>query len=198
MKALIYDIEILKAIPDKKGGRLEGIEYCEGWSDHQAMGFSVVGVYDVVCDRYRVFLKDNLSDFAELLRERDTYVSFNGIGFDNKVLAHHMSPALLPEEKCYDILRELWVGDGLAPEFKYPTHAGYGLGDTCYANFGLSKSGDGASAPIDWQEGRYGTVIDYCLNDIKLTKRCFDRIRQGGGLRSPKDSSRFIEMRKPA
>ncbi len=197
MKAVIYDIEIVKGIPDKKNRAQEGIDYCKGWDDHAGMGISVVGAYDLVTDRYRVFLKDNLDDFALLLRDRDTYVSFNGIGFDNKVLAHHMSPALLPEEKCYDILRELWVGDGLAPEFKYPTHIGYSLGDVGYVNFGLSKNGDGALAPIDWQEGRYGTVIDYCLNDIKLTKRCFERIRQGGGLRSPKDPSRFIEMRKP-
>lgn len=197
MKALIYDIEIIKAIPDKKKPRLDGIAYASGWEDHANMGVSCIGVYDYVTDRYRVFLEDNLSDFADLLRERDTYVSFNGIGFDNKVLAHHMAASLLPPEKCYDILREMWIADGLAPEFNYPSHIGYSLDSTCYVNFGLSKSGDGGLAPIDWQNKEYGKVIDYCLNDIKLTKRCFDRAYHGGGLRSPKDGGRFLEMRRP-
>lgn len=197
MNAIIYDIEIVKAIPDRKKPNIEGIEYCEGWNDHASMGISVIGCYHVLTDRYRVFCQDNFEDFAELVRTRDVLVSFNGIGFDNKVLAHHMSASLFPEAKCYDILRELWVADGLAPEFAYPSHIGYGLDDVAYANFGLQKTGNGAMAPVDWQQGKIGQVIDYCLNDIKLTKRCLDRVRQGGGLRSPKDASRFLEMRRP-
>lgn len=40
MNALIYDIEIVKGIPDKKKTMLEGIEYCAGWEDHANMGIS--------------------------------------------------------------------------------------------------------------------------------------------------------------
>ena len=43
MRALIYDIEIIKAIPSKNGERITGIEYCEGWKDHANMGISVIG-----------------------------------------------------------------------------------------------------------------------------------------------------------
>src|SRR4030095_9778185 len=198
MNALVYDLEIIKAVPDRNGQRIEGIEYCEGWSDHKNMGISVIGCYDYATERYRTFLKDNFEEFVELARCRPLMVSFNGIGFDNKVIdACGLAAAVTRHaEGYYDILRELWIADGLGPEFTYPTHIGYGLNEVATSNFGAKKTGHGATAPIQWQRGEYGKVIDYCLEDVRLTKRCFDRIRHGGGLRSPKDPARFLEMRK--
>lgn len=195
--ALIYDIEIRKAVPDRRNPNQEGVEYCAGWEDHKNMGVSVVGVYDYNTDRYRVFMEDNIHELAELVRDRSTLVSFNGVGFDNKVLEHHMNPMLLELSKCYDILREMWVAAGLAPEFDYRTHGGYRLDDTAYVNLGISKSGDGGNAPVLWQQKEIGTLVDYCLEDVRITKRLFDRVKGIGGLRSPKDPSRFLEMRKP-
>jgi hypothetical protein len=90
------------------------------------------------------------------------------------------------------------VADGLKPEFAFPSHIGYSLGAVAFANMGIHKSGEGANAPIEWQRGNVGAVIDYCLNDVKITKRLFDRVRQIGGLRSPKAPTRFLDMRKPA
>jgi RNase_H superfamily len=199
MNAIVYDLEIVKAVPDKNGQRLEGVEYCEGWHDHKNMGISVIGCYDYAADRYRTFLKDNFDEFVALARSRDLMVSFNGIGFDNKVLdACGLASAVTRHaEQYYDILRELWIADGLGPEFSYPTHIGYGLNEVATSNFNVKKTGHGAAAPVQWQRGEYGKVIDYCLEDVRLTKRCFDRIRHGGGLRSPKDASRFLEIRKP-
>jgi hypothetical protein len=195
-KALIYDIEIIKAVPVKNEPIIEGIDYCAGWHDHANMGISVIGCYDYATDRYRVFCNDNFKEFASLLYERAPVVSFNGVGFDNKVLA---ARGLISKtiETNYDILRELWIADGIGPEFSYPTHTGYGLEATCTVNFSLKKSGDGGLAPVNWQRGNIGSVIDYCLDDVRLTKRLFERIKNTGGLRSPKDSSRFLEMRKP-
>lgn len=56
---LVYDIEIIKAIPQKDSPKKQGIEYCKGWHDHQNMGISVIGAYSFEDDRYRVFTKDN-------------------------------------------------------------------------------------------------------------------------------------------
>ena len=61
---LVYDIEIVNAIPDREGIKKEGVEYCEGWGDHAGMGISVIGAYDALEDRYRVFCEDNGNDFA--------------------------------------------------------------------------------------------------------------------------------------
>lgn len=46
MSVIVYDIEIIKAIPGRNGEREEGIEYAEGFHDHANLGVSVIGAYD--------------------------------------------------------------------------------------------------------------------------------------------------------
>ncbi|WP_175992395.1 ribonuclease H-like domain-containing protein [Burkholderia vietnamiensis] len=178
--SLIYDLEIAKAILGRGEDRVDGIQYCDGWHDHAGMGISVIGAYDYAESRYRVFCADNIVEFLELCDARAPLVSFNGIGFDDKVInayaktAIHGSVAMPREPFRYDLLAEIWRAAGLDPTFGGNSHTGYGLDATCEVNFGIRKSGNGAHAPIAWQQGRVGEVIDYCLNDIRLTKRLFD------------------------
>lgn len=205
MRVLIYDIEIVKAIPPKHSAeRLDDIAYCAGWHDHANMGVACVCAYDYLEDRYRVFMADNLGEFYALAHARDVLVGFNSIAFDNSVLAHALpadlradlwepslrSPADVKaylDGKAYDLLVALWEAAGLGPQYRHPTHAGFGLDAVCAANFGTRKSGHGAQAPIDHQRGRHGAVIDYCLNDVRLTKQVFDAVRRQGYLRDPRD-----------
>lgn len=191
---IIYDAEIEKAIESKSHRRQEGIEYCEGWKDFEGMGLTVVCAYDYVTDRYRVFMEDNLHDFAELIGAADLLVGFNSIPFDNQLL--RAQGLFVDDGRCYDLLREIWIGAGLAPEFEYPSHIGYGLDDVCKANFGVSKTGHGALAPVDWQRGRYGSVTDYCLADVALTKKLLDKVIRSGWLISPK-TGESIKIRRP-
>jgi len=198
---LIYDIEIVKAIPPKnpQGPYDEGIQYCAGWQDHANMGVSVIGAYDYVENRSRVFCADNIGEFAMLCKERTPLVGFNSIAFDNAVLCKtypQFDYAWHEDERCYDLLREIWVAAGLGPTFKYPSHVGYGLDAVCERNFGTRKSGDGALAPVLWQRGDVGTVIDYCLNDVWLTKQILDKVLADGTLVSPKDGS-LLTLRRP-
>lgn len=86
-KIVVFDIEIRQAIPDRREPPMEGVKYCGGWSDHAGMGISVICAYDYSSDRYRTFLKDNFGLFEDLLHESDIVVSFNGLAFDNRVLA---------------------------------------------------------------------------------------------------------------
>lgn len=181
---LIYDIEIIKAIPSKNEPRIEGIAYCEGWHDHVNMGISVIGCYDYVEDRYRVFCKDNFDDFQLLVNESETIVGFNSLAFDNKVCA--ANGINVPASKSLDLLVEIWKAAGLSETFQYPTHLGYGLDAVCEANFDRKKTGHGALAPVQWQNGEIGSVIDYCLNDVALTKEIVDEIARSGKLLCPK------------
>lgn len=198
MNAIIYDLEIVKAIPYKKEPVIEGIQYCGGWSDHANMGISVLGVYDYVEDRVRVFCQDNFAAFIALAAQRDLLVGFNNIPFDNEVITHcidgEFREAAFP--KSYDLLREIWAAAGLGPDFRFGTHTGYSLDAVCARNFGVGKSGTGAKAPIDWQQGRIGSVIDYCLDDIRLTKALFDRVVAGEPIISPKTGD-GLQLRKP-
>lgn len=200
---LIYDLEIYSAIPNPKEEPLSDIVYCKGWHDHAGMGITVIGAYDYETDRYHVFCKDNFSGFLDLLATHPCVVGFNNIGFDNKVILAQVEGSVRENlgkylnVASYDILVEIWRSLGLDPfKFWYGTHGGYGLDAMCEANFGTKKTGNGALAPVDWQRGNIGTVIDYCLNDVKLTKQLLDTILRVGILKSPKGG--FLEnIRKP-
>ncbi len=182
--ALIYDCEIRHAIPDKDKPRLPGIIYCNGWGDYAGMGVSVIGAYDYAEQRYRIFLKDSFAKFAELCANRKLLISYNGIPFDNKLLAGN-GITKIDEVKCYDLLKESWPS-------KYKSST---LSAMCQTNFGISKSGSGAHAPILWQQGKYGEVIDYCLNDIYLIKRLFDAILEGP-IKCPR-TGEFLTLTRP-
>lgn len=194
MRALIYDLEIVKAIPDKKKPPLPGIEYCEGWNDHAGMGISVLCAYDSVEKRMRVFCEDNRDEFVELANERWPLVSFNGLSFDNRVIQAAWDFTIV-SASCYDLLAEVWRASGLAPEFRFPTHMGYGLGACCEANGIQRKTGHGALAPIDWQRGKIGKVIDYCVNDVLMTWQLWQKAMQGP-IVSPKNGAK-IQLRHP-
>lgn len=195
---VIYDCEIIKAIPPFKQGeeRLPDIEYCEGWHDFANMGISVIGMYDYADDRYHVFCKDNFREFFNRVQDAAVVVDFNGFKFDKPLLEANIGE--IEFNHHYDILREIWKALGNNPdEFNAGTHSGYGLDMCCAANFGSRKSGHGALAPIDWQRGNIGSVIDYCLNDVRLTKNLLDLIISRGHIINPKDTDRVIRMADP-
>jgi len=195
-KITVFDIEIIKAIPDRNQENDPTIKYCGGWQDHAGMGISVIGAYSYADDRYRVFLKDNFGLFEDLLHESDIVVSFNGLAFDNRVLeACGINP---PDATTYDLLVETWAAAGLAPKFNYKTHGGFGLDAVCSANFDLNKTGHGALAPVQWQQGKYGHVIDYCLEDVRLTKKLFD-LATAGPIKNPKSAigGSYLMLRDP-
>jgi hypothetical protein len=85
---IVYDVEIKKAIPDRKLPNIHGIEYCAGWDDHAGMGVAVVCTYDTLKQRYGVYCDDNRQDFQEMVELQDgqLFVSYNGLSFDNRVL----------------------------------------------------------------------------------------------------------------
>lgn len=202
---IIYDIEIKKAIRSKNEDLREGIEYCDGWHDHEKMGISCICAYDYRQDRFRVFCDDNIAEFVALACDTDLLVGFNNIGFDNKVIranglfdvTSNVEGKIDFDAKSYDILREIWAGAGLGPNFRYPSHAGYGLDNVVRCNFpDAAKTGHGAVAPVDYQRGNWGNLIDYCLADIWLTKKLLDLIMDKGEILNPVGEG-VLKIRKP-
>ncbi len=206
MDALVYDIEIVKAIPDRHNPPIAGIEYCRDWTDVASMGIACICAYDYVEERYRVFGEGNWQDFLLLTQKRAPLVGFNNINFDNQVLAATLTDRLknevsglfepfVPEQLCYDLLREIWLANGLGPVFVPATHGGYGLDAVASANGLGRKTGNGALAPVWWQQGQYGRVIDYCLQDINLTRKLFD-LAVENKVKDPK-TGRILNLRAP-
>lgn len=192
---IVFDAEIIKAIPNPSEPRIPGIEYAKGWRDFENLGISVLVAYDLLLSTYSVFLEDNLQEFEAIAQGR-VLCGFNIKNFDNELLkANGISATLF--DGCYDMLEEIWKAVGLGLEYKKETHAGYSLDAIIKANFpGLEKTGYGALAPIWWQQRMYGKVINYCMNDVVLEQTLLQEIVNKGRLKDPK-TGKYIEIEKP-
>lgn len=173
MNRLIYDCEIIKAIPTKDS-RIEGIEYCKGWTDYEGMGISVIG-WKVNNQAARVSFSGwqflEFLDFFCALSENPKIVGFNSKNFDDKLLAANDLEGI---ETHYDILEEVRIAAGFGPGFRsVPKGYSYKLDAIAQAN-GMAKTGHGALAPVLWQQGKQQEVIDYCKNDVDITSAILD------------------------
>lgn len=202
-KILIYDCEIIKAIRDPKKVDLAHIEYCNGWDDYENMGISVIGVnfIDIELDNITSHSNTSLSvldlySFQDGLDIIDVLVGFNNQSFDDKLLK--ANGFIIPDTVVnYDLLAEIWEGVGLGREFVYPTHAGFSLDAICKANGLGEKSGEGANAAVLWQKGKHQEVIDYCENDIKLTRKLFELIQEKGEIKDPREDNFYFKKHNP-
>ena len=55
----------------------------------------------------------------------------------------------------------------------------------------MKKTGYGGNAPVLWQQGKIGQVIDYCLNDVYLTTLLYFKIMSQGYIINPKTNRKL-------
>lgn len=179
---ILYDVEIVRAIPTNGVPREEGVAYCHNWQDYSNMGISVIVAYDSAMREYHVFLHDNLNEFQTLVAGK-MIVGFNSVSFDDRVCAAHG----LVVKTNYDVLRSIYSAKGLDPFPQYYSEAyrGYSLDAVSMATFGVGKSEQGALVPMLWQKGEWGRVINYCLRDVRLLVALMSRICAGDGIIDP-------------
>ena len=185
---IVYDCEIKRGVETENNPRLDGFEYAAGWDDFSCMGISVLCAYDGTERRYRVFCEDNLEDFVVMACNRRGVIGFNNHRFDDKLLAAH---GIDVGHYSRDIAASIWSAAGV-PDGEHPK--GLGLDAICKANYLGGKSSAAADAPQDWQRGRIGRVIDYCLNDVRMTVRLLRLIEDTGGIIDPRDQTRRIRV----
>lgn len=160
---VVYDLEIKKPINECKGG----------WKGYDEMGISVGACFDYRSARYRIFMDDNIVQLVKRLNEPNTLVvAFNHVGFDNCLLRGCGLP-LNPDEalRNYDMLHVSRRGAGLDPNARV---GGFKLDDHLSALKLPGKIGDGAEAPVKWQQKLMGEVVDYCLNDVFSERALFE------------------------
>ena len=163
----IIDVEIKKGILGKGETPMPGIQYCGGWRDFPNMGCSVVCVFDLSTRLTRVFLEEDFEELRQFVSSGPTG-GFNTRGFDLPLLAHH---GIRVDESQHFL-------DPSA--FNWRTHGGWSLDNIMQSTFGLAKSGHGAMAPVWWQQGKVGKVIDYCCRDVWLEGKLIEHLLAGG------------------
>ncbi len=130
-----------------------------GWHKADRMGVSCVVVYDSKSDQYIEYLQEDVPRLERDLLRYDLIIGFNIVKFDYKVLGglsdfnFHGLPTLDLLVNIYETLGYRLSLNRLAEE-----------------TLGEAKSADGLLALKWWKEGRLREIIDYCIQDVKVTK----------------------------
>jgi DEAD/DEAH box helicase domain-containing protein len=119
-------------------------------------------------------LKQELIDIAD---NGKILVGHNIINFDIEVLygqykdfgSYDTADNYKTQTRIVDTMR------GFPDNMKYVK-----LNDLAKWTIGKEKTGDGALAPGMWAEHRYAEVIDYCRNDVKLTRQIYAFYKENG------------------
>jgi DNA polymerase elongation subunit (family B) len=130
---------------------------------------SVAGAYISWMDEYVAFMEDETSEFIDLMKEADVIIGYNHLFFDLPVLQKY-APYDLKQLPNYDILKE--VEKKLGHRLR--------LDDLCKATFEDDVKTDSYEVYRHYhKQGKWAELIDYCLNDVRLTENLFRRILAG-------------------
>ncbi len=186
MRILIYDCEIIKCIPSN-AARFSEFEYCEGWDDFENMGISCIG-YAWLNSEEAPKVATQLEEFSAIASQADRITGFNSKKFDDNLV--HANGLLVTTD--WDLLEQVRIAAYGSSDWQdCPKGYSYSLDAIAQAN-GYAKSGSGALAPQWWQLGRKQEVIEYCANDVAIT-RALMRLGLAGELRDP-NTQEFLKL----
>lgn len=151
MRKIVFDIETSNDFLDT------------GLSDMSKLDLSVICIYDYETDKYRSFTQETLKDLWPIFEKADLLIGYNCDHFDIPVLNKYYSGDL-SKIKTLDLLKE--VKKSLGRRIKLDTLA--------EATLGKKKSGHGGLAVAWWKQGEKQKVIDYCMDDVKITKEIYE------------------------
>jgi len=151
MRKIVFDIETSNLFQDVAS------------NDPVALDLSVVCIYDYENDKYKSFTKETLSDLWPIIEKTDLLIGFNSDHFDIPLLNKYYSGDL-KKIKSLDLLKE--IKNSLGRRIKLDTIA--------EATLGKNKSGHGLEAVVWWKKGEKQKVIDYCIDDVRITKDIYE------------------------
>ncbi|MFZ5770506.1 MAG: hypothetical protein ACOY4W_03680 [Thermodesulfobacteriota bacterium] len=190
---VVYDCEIRRGVVCEGEARRDGVLYAGGWEDFTGMGIACICAMEISgARRPHVFLEDNLEEFQQLLDGSCRVVGFNNHNFDDRLCAAH--GIRVPAAKSCDLQQIIWQASGLGPDYTRETHAGFSLNALCRANGLGGKEESAAQAPVWWQAGRIGRLVDYCLQDVQMTVALLDLVVGARELRNPLAPEQIISF----
>ena len=160
MKVITFDIETSNIFQEV------------GSNDATDLDLSVVCIHDSETGEYSSYTQEQLSDLWPILEKTDILVGYNSDHFDVPLLNKYC-PNDLNKIKSLDLLKEIRASLGRRIK----------LDDVAKATLGESKSADGLLAVKWWREGQHQKVIDYCIQDVKVTRDVYDYAIKNGHLK---------------
>jgi DEAD/DEAH box helicase domain-containing protein len=142
-----------------------------GWDHVDKLGISVACAYDSKTDQFLSYEEKDLKKLIDLCEER-LVIGYNIRGFDLPVMVPYgLDPKRLD---VFDIMYDL---EALTRQRYLKLEA------VARGTLGAGKSADGLMAVEWWKSGQIQKIIDYCLQDVKVTRDVFQFGRQNGFVR---------------
>lgn len=157
MRKIVFDIETSNTFSDV------------GSSSAADLDISVVCLHDSQTNEYRHFLQEDFTELWGIIEGADMLIGYNSDHFDIPLLNKYY-PGDITHIKSLDLLKEIY--QSLGRRIKLDTVA--------EATLGEKKSGHGLQALKWWREGEKQKVIDYCIQDVKVTKKIYDYALKNG------------------
>lgn len=143
-----------------------------GWSNIMDMGMAVGVLYDTLDGEFHVYLEHQMNELIAHLRRADLIVGFNHVDFDMRVVAGSETS----EERRHQLyleMRALNNFDILAELKKVLGHR-LKLDSLARSTLEVGKSADGLQSLQWYKEGRMDLIIEYCKQDVDVTKRLYE------------------------
>lgn len=139
-----------------------------GWDHIDKLGISVACAYDSKTDEFKAYRESELPALIDLCSDR-LIVGYNVRGFD--------LPVMVPyglKLKGLDVFDIMYDVEALTRRrfLKLETLA--------QGTLGAGKSADGLMAVEWWKSGQIDKIIEYCMQDVKVTRDIFQYGREHG------------------
>jgi DEAD/DEAH box helicase domain-containing protein len=156
MNIVYFDVETQRSF-DEVGGR-----------DHiRDLGLSAAVTYSTLDGGYRHYTEETVADLIAELKAADLVVGFNVLGFDYEVLRAYTDDPL-DDLSTVDMLNHVYKRLGFRVS----------LDNLAQTTLGTSKSADGLQAVRWFKEGRIKEILDYCQQDVEVTRRLYEYGKQ--------------------
>jgi DEAD/DEAH box helicase domain-containing protein len=133
-----------------------------GWQNKHLMRVSVAILYETPQNVFRVYKEEDVPQLIRHLQELDLVVGFNIKSFDYAVLRAY-TPCDFDKVPTFDILEEIHRRLGFR----------LSLDHLAERTLGRRKSADGLQAVRWFREGQWEPLIEYCKDDVVLTRDLF-------------------------
>lgn len=130
-----------------------------GWHRADRMGVSCAVLYDSETNESAVYYQEDIERLEHHLRQLDLVVGFNSQRFDYKVLSG-LSVFDFDSLPTLDLLQRIH------------RRLGYriSLDNLALATLGTPKSAHGLMALEWWKQGNIDAIVDYCRQDVNVTR----------------------------
>lgn len=156
MNIVFFDVETQRTF-DEVGGR----------HNIRKLGLSVAVTYSTAGGTFRHYTEETVDDLIAELMAADLVVGFNVLKFDYEVLRAY-SGERLDRLPTVDMLDHIYKRLGFRVS----------LDSLAASTLGTAKSADGLQAVRWYKQGRIQEILDYCQQDVEVTRQLYEYGKQ--------------------